>query len=214
MSYATPAGKAWRPRLVKYSPDQPRDEHGEWTDGGGGGFQPEPWQTTTPRLLSPEAFAQSQAARDWATEHVHGSAEGTGSYVAGSTGLNGALRDGDAPPEFMSEIAPVIAATDKAIAGSTVDTATVAYRGQDPSFLAGVRVGDTFTDKGYVSTSLLQRVTRGFGDRVTPIEIHIPSGSHVAAPSDRMEHELILPRDSTFRVDAIGTRPVLTYLGA
>ena len=206
-----------------FSPDEARDDHGRWSEGGGGdssateatktlaggyrlnasgGFKAEPWQTADPKLLTPEWSAQRQAARDWAGQHVHSTKDASvGSYVAGSSGINSALRNGDAPPEFMDAIQPVLKGIDGEIAASHVDVNTVAFRGQPLDVLAGKQVGDTFTDKGYTSTSLLARSAGGFGgrqeddERYGPkegqtVEVHIPAGSNVGVPADRTEDEL------------------------
>jgi hypothetical protein len=55
--------------LVKYSPDQPRDDHGRWTDAGGGGGERDAMPTLTPFGVITAPPHQAMSFRGVAAEH-------------------------------------------------------------------------------------------------------------------------------------------------
>jgi hypothetical protein len=80
----------------------------------------------------------------------------------------------------------------------------------------GSMVGKVFHSKAYTSTTTVPdaRTGYGFGYESKPgrLEIHVPSGSKVLRGND-FEHEVILPRDASFRVmqdtlNSDGTRSI------
>jgi hypothetical protein len=118
-------------------------------------------------------------------------------------------------------------ALDSAIKQSPVlDAGTVLYRAISRNFATesyksslasnGLNPGSTFTDKGFVSTTTDRNVANDPGyvhqnDRLV-LHITVPDGIHALAPKDAVsgekavelaswEHELLLPRNQTFRID-------------
>jgi hypothetical protein len=72
--------------------------------------------------------------------------------------------------------------------------------------MENIKRGDTFQDKGFVSTSMSPRVASNFADsdrlrKHHIIHINIPTGSKAYGARGR-EHEVILPRNSKFRYDS------------
>lgn len=67
-----------------------------------------------------------------------------------------------------------------------------------------LRPGDTFVDRGFVSTSLSRPLTEMFlnDEAAVHVEIRLPTGSH-AVPGNPFEAELILQRDTRFRVETV-----------
>jgi 8-oxo-dGTP pyrophosphatase MutT (NUDIX family) len=72
----------------------------------------------------------------------------------------------------------------------------------------GSMIGRTFVNKAYSSTTTVPRAETGYGfgyeSKPGVLEIHLPAGSHVM-PGNDFEHEVILPRNSKFRV--VGDEP-------
>lgn len=119
----------------------------------------------------------------------------------GSLALNSRLRDG-----MESNKAKSIEA---AVNATSLSEAITVYRGADSStFGDSSLVGSTISDKAFVSTSLLEGVAAEFDSGVM-MEIRLPKGAK-ALNMDRWqegegmgstkEYELLLQRNSTFRV--------------
>lgn len=77
-----------------------------------------------------------------------------------------------------------------------------------PSHFSKMKKGDTFHDKGYVSTSFNPQVAQTFnGEHGHIVHIKVPKGSKALHPlshdgyPSKMENELILPRNSRFRYE-------------
>lgn len=121
----------------------------------------------------------------------------------GSKTVNDALRAGGTDPR--------VRALDSAINKQTTTRPIAVFRGAGTA-LAGLQPGDTFTDKGYVSTSLMENIGRGFGrqearQNYVAAQIEIPTGAH-AMPMTA-EREVLLPRNSTFRVTGVEQHPIV-----
>ncbi len=91
---------------------------------------------------------------------------------------------------------------DTAVAKAAVEENIVVHRAVTASGVPA-EVGAVFTDRGYVSTSLRSAFeTMPSGTRL--LDIRIPKGANVISPRGLgvvdLEFELILPRDSVFRV--------------
>jgi hypothetical protein len=107
-------------------------------------------------------------------------------------------------PDVAKEMESVIENLDRAFseAGKTTEVMTV-YRGVEnllvhPDTKASP-FGASFSDKGFVSTSLDERIASDFGALV---KIRIPKGSQVIRMSDKtLEDEVLLPRNATFTFD-------------
>jgi hypothetical protein len=77
--------------------------------------------------------------------------------------------------------------------------------------VSSLNPGDTFHDKGYVSTTAFPSAARAFGGTVGSNEdhllhIHVPKGSNAVSLNTyglghAHEHEVLLPRNSKFRYD-------------
>jgi GNAT superfamily N-acetyltransferase len=102
---------------------------------------------------------------------------------------------------------------DGAIAKSTVVSNFVAYRNMG-NFGSDMRVGDIFVDKGFVSTTLSPKYAVMIGEHVAGgkglgniARITGPAGSNALYADQRggkaVMSEMILPRGTKFRVDAI-----------
>lgn len=112
--------------------------------------------------------------------------------------INGHLRRGDAIDDAGAKD---IAGLDDALAHSTTAKELTAYRGLAAPAWGSLEPGDTFADKGFVSTSLSQ-------SRSHTVTIDIPKGYHAIHIANEFpmmnaaEDEVLLPRGSRFRVTA------------
>ena len=163
---------------VKYSADQARDDQGEWTDGGGGSGQSQVTDSGKQALLG---------------------------YSESSTSLNGSLRRGAA---LTSGDTATQSALDAAFKNNKLSKDTILYRGVEEKFAAKLKVGETFTDKGFVSTSRDSGMT-SLGRQVqisakagTPaVDVVHHLGSHPSFDKYRAsEKEVLLNRGSKFKV--------------
>jgi hypothetical protein len=127
--------------------------------------------------------------------------------------LNDGLRSGNSVYINSPNVKSIDSAFDSA---KPLDQAIVVHRGvlgaSDPKLLGpvGSKVGKTFNDKAFVSTSANDAVARksfagNSGDDPAIMHITVPAGSKVIKPGSVAfkpeESELVLPRDSNFRVD-------------
>jgi hypothetical protein len=113
---------------------------------------------------------------------------------------------------------------DKAIGSSALPQDTVLYRGFGfaPKGLSKLKVGATFSDKGYVSTSLNRSIaesfTKGGAKGSVVMRIKAKKGTKalpVSAISEyQKEHEVLLPRGSNFRVTGVTKKNGVTYVDA
>ena len=216
--------KAYLEQAAKsFNPDQPRDSHGRFGSGNG----VEDWQRTLNatadlksskedrkryfeivgqankeaqkkfessfRMTTPLTSSEEDALRAYTLQaHITGSAES----------INLALRN-DLGDKASNGVKQGIEQIDKAMARSITTEPMTTFRGV--KFDLGLGVGETFTDKGYVATSLTDHIAEVFAGNTerSMIEIKIPEGSN-ALPNNRdKEAEVILPRGSTFVVDDI-----------
>lgn len=125
--------------------------------------------------------------------------------------MNNHLRGKDKSPS--KETRQAIKQVDAAIAKGDVQQETTVFRGFPPRVLGddpSKMIGKTITDKAYTSTSLSERVAGQFGNTVA--EIRIPKGAKAGLMDATLskadlkqlgrdpEHELLLPRNSKFRI--------------
>jgi hypothetical protein len=194
---------------MSFNEDQPRDEMGRWTSGGGasiGNAAQKTWEATTnhDELTALEERAAS-------------------AYTAGGDVINSMIRE-DRGQELTVQDRDTIAGMD-AMIRSAQPTAedTVLYRGVNPSpdtFLTtqgmggvappdfgSMKAGDEFTDKGFISTTTDPEIGERFATQSgTQLEIHAPAGTQglsiaAARGADVLgESETVLPRGTVFSV--------------
>lgn len=189
--------------LKEFNPDQPRDDHGMWTSDGGGG-------SDTKVALSGRSFtgAQEEQARAFTQKAQVFNPPLTQDQMAAVAQyqsdyfeiVNPLLRSGATP---SPNIAVDIHNTDAAIAASSFKEGFIAYRGlgDDTGQFAALKVGDTFTDKAYSSTSLNPMISEVFaaqpsmfgeGAPPTMLQIQVPAG-YPAIASDLISEKLFGP---------------------
>lgn len=125
--------------------------------------------------------------------------------------MNAYLRGRDTDPTDITKktIEDVNAALNK----GSVSEDTTAFRGLPERLVADLKPGDTFTDKGFVSTSLDSAMAESFtGGTNTLAEVRVPKGSKggymgSALTADYLdseglepERELLLPSGTEFRI--------------
>ena len=82
----------------------------------------------------------------------------------------------------------------------------ILYRGIDAAILRGKKVGDTFLDLGFASTSTSKDYSAGIADEQGGylVTIKVPEGSKGAAPAAvDFEYEVVLQRGTTFQIESI-----------
>lgn len=186
---------------AKYSPDQPRDDHGRFGSGGG--------LTTVTRGLDPtkvEPLTQEESdAVNWYTGPLN------------AQRLNEVLRnDGAGMRDYDEE---TIQLMDSAIAKSTLsDDPTYAGVVQGAEVYKGMvtthdfQVGERFIDKGFISTTsdvgVAKQFAQGFlapNKEGNHVLIHIsvdPATQHYVPGADMID-EKILPRGMEFEVTKV-----------
>lgn len=109
----------------------------------------------------------------------------------------------------VEEIQGYIKNIDSLIDKSSLTESIKVYRGFGKFELRGLKIGDSLTDKAYVSTSLSENLARRFGNSKSYAEIRLPKGSkaiHIKKYYDSIdgaEQELLLPRGVTLVVEGI-----------
>jgi len=95
-----------------------------------------------------------------------------------------------------------------------LDHAVTVFRGAAGEHFKDAKAGDTLTDKGFMSASLLDYVAKGFsrGDSPAYVTITVPKGMKVlnvngARNNWNDEEEVVFPRGTKFIVESITTRP-------
>jgi len=250
--------------INKYSPDQQRDAKGRWSKEGDSRPDQMAWQQdgTSARRLAiswqednitsnfPSRFLASQEHQRLREEErtQPGIKNAIARYTTNNSNVNGLLRSGKYVPgdevkekyPLPSVIRDVQDMTDiqKAIDQSTIKSDVLVYRGisnrETAQEIMGLSEGTVITDKGFVSTTLLDSTARTFailgtwsGEREgkqweQPVfEIHLPAGSHAIGITGS-EGEILLGSNSKFRIDGIDENQTvgfhrkvkMTYLGS
>ncbi len=72
-----------------------------------------------------------------------------------------------------------------------------------------VKPGHVFEDKGFLSTSVVQDVTKGFGGNSTTMHIEVPKGTHAAliSPHRGTEYEYLFQRGTRLEIVSVETNP-------
>lgn len=132
-----------------------------------------------------------------------------GMYYSINTGLR---TSGMVPEEFNAQY---IAGIDSAMAKSSVSEDMTVYRGvRESTFeqnnLLGLKPGDTFTDKGFMSTTLNQYTAQGAArDKGAVFEINVPAETHGIYLDDfnngnnNHEREILLDRGQQMRINSV-----------
>lgn len=193
----TTLSKLFAQALTDYSEDQERDDHGRFGSGGG----KTPLSETERESLKGESSGSLTESEQLAINGYTG-----GDYRAINFGLRGGSDEG---------MAKQIAALDSALGKSSLERDTALYRGYGGAQLeqTGLHVdtfsqlqpGDTYTDKGFASTTTdYSRANTFAGDFGVHVTIEAPSGLG-ALKGTSYEKEVILPRGLTYQV--ISNRP-------
>lgn len=196
--------------LSKYSPDQPRDENGQFASVGGGttealasGWNQDVWKPPIPDVWRQAGHITLSGLSEEEKDALN-------SYVAmGYINMNYSLRNPNnsfANNENDEQITKnnvnnLIALIDR---NEPLPTDSMLYRGVQPnSRWRDLEVGDTFVDKGFVSTSGDWRTSTFFGSQRFYIEA--PAGTKaldttVASNGGVREREIILQAGTKFEV--------------
>jgi hypothetical protein len=179
----------------------------------GAGERSEPKRLTNLKEIPTFARKNFPAGDKFAANEV----EALTAYAGtGFSRINNGLRRNDGDIARV-QAKKTVEGLDAAIKRGRVPEDLVVYRGMKGGLLKRLNEGDTFQDHGYVSTSLHKKVAEKFGkdrDRnnnkiTTVMEITVPKGSHAIAfdaifqGGHLDEHELLLPRNSTFKVTSV-----------
>jgi hypothetical protein len=211
----------------------PRRPNGEF----GNGMEPEPWQmryTTDSLLKRGDAYIRQNVKGTVAigirsawigpeVRNAHGMTKDEARPFAGWASwqdckkINDRLRGGGAWTEHDMR-------QQSLIQSSTTKRDIVAFRGVNESALSGLTVGSTFTDRGFVSTSVLADVAGRFGhgeiggprEDNAVVQVNIPKGSNAVGITGIEESEVLLGASSKFRVTSTpdnGGQWTVEYLG-
>lgn len=170
-----------------------------------------------------DGHAQMQAAyADWQDGLSVREGKAYGFYASTEyKAVNGQLRDGRLPEAGSLEDS-IVKNMDASLARTSVPEAITVYRATNyrnvPKAGHGLEPGETFTDRGFVSTSIGRKEGGKFGHYLhdagavpVVLKIDVPMGAKggylEGAPimgdrkrSEMREYELVLPRNTTFRV--------------
>lgn len=185
-----------------FSPDQPRDESGKWSeDGGGAGIaeaeKESVFSTTKAENLNKTLGSQAKELGKKEKEAIE-------SYSDDDTydKINSALRRG----EISSDVAPIIETMDKAFASDTANLS------ESINVVRGIREMPQWAEEGkivnyraYMSTTVSKTIASKFGK--VRMEIELPAGSRAIWMDgvNKMskyphEQELLLPRGTRLQV--------------
>ena len=219
----------------------PRGANGRFGEGGGADHEPQAFQTlpgsqTTKALKEAAAwtgnnctgFVPSMVEAPILPASVDGVSKGVTDDQAealehysddGYKGMNRDLRGERETVDSNIVMRDVQAAID----ANTINENAVVFRGTTDANLTvqilSMAPGETFTDKGFVSTSLVRGVGEQFSSqRGMVFQMAVPEGSHAVGLVGG-EGELLLGANSKFRLESVDTSgkiPVakITYVGA
>ena len=184
-------------RTVKYTEDQPRDDRGRFGESG----------SSASTMSTSEWDRQASAYQQRLTDAQQHAIE---SYKGWASAVNLPLRG---KGELDKEGKSTVRLLDRAIEYGHLSEATVLTRMiADAPAITNLQPGDSFVDKGYVSTTTSDEYTKswlgGLGDGAkyaTMLKIEAPADTHCAygftnRAEFENEKEVILPRGGTFTV--------------
>jgi hypothetical protein len=180
--------------LAKYSPDQPRDENGQFASVDGGSSFNELNQT-----------AWNDAGHLTRSDLTEDEINALTNYTQnGYLGMNSVLRYGNDSTSAQKPIDDLIQLINN---NPPLPEDTMLYRGlvNRGSHWDTLQVGDRFVDKGFISTSPVLRGARDFGSKI--MEIQAPAGTKAldtvtALNGGVREAEVILQAGTEFEVMA------------
>jgi len=188
-------------KLEKYAPDQPRDENGQFASVDGGSSD----ATSSWNKLNQTTWdkAGHLTKSDLTDAEIHTLTDYTQMRYAD---MNDSLRfdSRELTPSLQADIDNLTMLIDR---NEPLPEDTLLYRGVHNSngHWDDLKVGDTFRDKGFISTSPIEAETTGFGSK--PIQIEAPAGTwaldtFTALNGGVRESEVILQRGTKFEVMA------------
>ena len=147
---------------------------------------------------------KANAPEDWEALSEYASEE-TQSYMA----INNNLRQDKPAPLSVAKYIPRL---DRLISQTSLPEAVAVYRGMNLSLdkVLQFQTGTVFSDKGYVSTSLLPEEALEFAaDGGALFEVELPKDTNVAWVNGEESYELLLSREKRFQVTKAdwGTHP-------
>ena len=205
--------------VLNFDPSQPRDAHGRWGSGfAGSGTSRETWDALpshTKEELEAHQFNldrnEKKVVEEYQQENLYqpmndylrkGDLGSTEEYVddfvdLGSLGL-------DTPEDWVNQ---KVAVLDSALNKNTLESDVIVFRGVSSKTFNKMEEGQIFLDRGFPSTSL----DRGRAEWFQPDEgglmrINVKRGSpalYADSVTDLGEKELILPRNSKFKIVAV-----------
>jgi hypothetical protein len=188
--------------LAKYSPDQPRDENGQFAsvDGGSGSSE----KTSSWTELNQTAW--DNAGHLTRSDLTENEINALTSYTQdGYIAMNSTLRYGNSPEEDTQKSIDNL--TNLINNNSRLPEDTLLYRGltNRAGHWDSLQVGDRFVDKSFVSTSPTFRGARDFGSKI--MEIEAPAGTpaldtYTALNGGVRESEVILQAGTEYEVMA------------
>lgn len=196
--------------VEKYDPDQPRDEHGQWTGWGSVGL-----------FYSPTHEEMLASHKNWSRTLTPPLQQALRSYKMDAGGaMNTALRHGTSDRAIETNAKLIDTAITKA---PPLERDTILYRWMGHAAAKDWKRGAVVNDKGFVSASLDAEHVRNYAhvfDKVI-VEMHVPQGTHAAymeTPQINQgnllttEQELLLPRNGTlYVVSRDGNRMTVNY---
>lgn len=177
--------------------------------------------SSTSKKWTEEEFANGDDEKAWKSWYMN-STKGEDEAIRHYSGsryeaINGYLRGME---EEQPTVRESIEALDSVLKKGSIPEDTIVYRGMDPGLLEGLKAGDSFKDKGYVSTSLSEKAASEFGWMESPAEIRVPKGFNGGyvdmiqrmSPTQRREYELLLPRGTSFRMLSTDPKVVMEVI--
>lgn len=197
---------------ANYSPDQERDDDGRFGDGAGGGdgatkmTNPGEGKNDFVNVAGFKTVADASLSKPLSGAQKDAIMEYTGDSYAQ---INEALRTGTDPDVHATTISRL----DKAFDSVSLSEPITAYRTVDSKTFAQMQSGMTFSDAGFVSTSVNPDIKDILGGSQV-VTVKMPAGSkalpiaHLA--SDHREGEVLIARGSKFKVSGGGDKKTLT----
>lgn len=213
-------------KVQKYDPNQPRDDHGRWTDAGDladPSFDPRTGLPSSELIEHTEGLTPFHEREDL---NAHEKRVINGYAMNDSVMVNSLLR-GERPQmekwvdaKIMARAESMIPEMDEAVAKSVIETDAVLYRGVPPSVAIDLKVGDEYTDLGFQSYSVVLNEAFTFAKSKAPgVAGHDPTVLRTRVREGdtglwlggegtphETEMEFVLPRGTAYRVAAVENR--------
>lgn len=219
--------------------DHPRADDGKFSEspggGGGGGDKDDNGKPESSSSAStPDSFGKpfdEKRSNDLSKDAIAKLDKPHLKAVEGYSGIdariiNDNLRGQESYRVLNDADRAQIATIDSAIGSSELPEDTALYRGftLSPRGVSKVKVGQTITDKAFVSTSLNPAVAEQFSGATKGVKgsvimrITAPKGTK-ALPMSTLsewpgEHEVLLPRGTTFKITTLKKKGGVTYVDA